>query len=148
MNDVVKTSSVVSHKTWGTPAISSLIHDTRQALLAWGFPVRTRNTSWDDKCPLWTRTPYDNPPESWPNQTKGVLLVTSCLGTPVYSTSHQIYPSKCISWMAEIRQNILTGQNDELSRYKRRWKVKSHLVFTYGNHSKVCLNRRRSGENC
>ena len=88
------------------------------------------------------------PPESWPNQTKGVLLVTSCLGTPVYSTSHQIYPSKCISWMAEIRQNILTGQNDELSRYKRRWKVKSHLVFTYGNHSKVCLNRRRSGENC
>ena len=71
MNDVVKTSSLVSHKMWGTLAISSLIHDTRQALLAWGFPVLTRNTSWDDKCPLWTRTPYDKPPWELAQPDKG-----------------------------------------------------------------------------
>ena len=68
-----------------------------------------------------------NPPESWPNQTKGVLLVASCLGTPVYSTSHQIYPSKCTSWMAEIRQNI--SLDKMMSSQDRKEDGKYNLIW-------------------
>ena len=101
-----------------------------------------------------TKVPYGlgplmtNSPESWHSQTKKVLLMTSRLGTPLNLTGHQMHSSKCTFWMVEIRENILIGHKAKFSGHRTRQKEEPHSVFTYGTHSKVCLNSCWSGENC
>ena len=70
------------------------------------------------------------------------------LGTPVYSTGHQMNLSKCILWMAKIRENIFTGHKAKLSGHRIRQKEKPPSVTIYGTHSKIYLNRHWSDENC
>lgn len=55
--------------------------------------------------------------------------MTSCFGTPVYLTGHEMHHGKRIFWMAETGEDILTGHKAKLSRPRTRQKEKPHSVF-------------------
>ena len=75
-----------------------------------------------------TKTPYAlgplmiNPPKSWHNQTKSVLLVTLRLRTPVYLTGPQDACHTCTFRVADTRENILTGHKAKYSKHRTRQK--------------------------
>ena len=75
---------------------------------------------WDPPC---------DSPESWYRQTKRVLLVASCLGTPVCSTGHQMYDGPCMSLLVSTRKNIVLGHNAKLLGRRIRGKERRPMVL-------------------
>ena len=107
-----------------------------------------------------TKAPYGleffktNSSESSHGCTERTLQVILVLGSqPAVGWPPEASPTTYDPRLAETTGNILTGHKAKVSGHKIRWKetliqLLLLLLLSCVTHSKVCLNRCRSSENC